>query len=523
MPYFMKKLQLLFALIFCFSLTAFGLENFNTNISINTSNTFTSPNISLSGTTTLLADDAAIADLYLPTSSACLGANENIYVLVKNEGTNTIAIGAVSVSLSGDVTIGPITNTGSIAAGAVEELTFTVDLSTVQTYNITATLTMTGDGLAGNNTDNSAVTKSAPTGTLPISCDFTNYFDPNIGCPGFIDAAGLFVAMEPFANMEGEWQGTIDNTAAINIFGTSIYDWILTPTFVCGATTAFDMKIAITEYDDIIADANGMLGTDDAVYVHVSTDCGETWTTLHTFNDANTTGIISNTLTTIDAINLSAYNGQLIQVGIQASAGAVDEGADYDFHITDINIDNIANLPVEMTSFTATAEGTTNVLAWETASEENNAHFDVQRSTNGTDFERIDKIEGNGTTVEVSNYSFVDEAPATVSYYRLHQVDLDGKMDYSDVVTVKREMLEGQLNIAPNPVTSRLNVTFNTTTETATFRVFDVRGKLVRNVEQSTNVGANNISLNISELAQGMYFLEVISDNEIQRVQFIKK
>ncbi len=469
------------------------------------------------------AADAEVTNLALPTGDPCssLSATETITVTVKNNGASPIAIGDASVALAG-VTATPQTNAGEIASGATEDIDFTVDMTTDQTYNITATVTLAGDSDVGNNSQMGSVTSGVGEATSPFSCDFTGFTGANIDvCSGFIEANGDGTPVEG----DSDWTSSSVfgvTTARHNIFSNNDDEWIITPTFDCGPTTAFAMEIAITNWNSSDPDADGMAGTDDAVYVKVSTDCGTNWTTVKTFNDANTTGIISNTLTR-RVIDLSAYDGQTIQVGIHSTDGSTDDGPDYDFHIGNPRVDDIANIPVELSTFTATAEGAVNLLQWTTVSEINNAYFDVERSTNGVEFETIGTVEGNGTTVEISNYSFIDNAPEPVSYYRLRQVDTDGPFEYSNVIVVKRDGAQRPLSIAPNPAKNHLNVLFEASTETTRIRVFDVRGKLVRNIEKATDIGENNITLEIAQLGQGMYFLEVISGSAIQRKSFIKQ
>ena len=84
-----------------------------------------------------------------------------------------------------------------------------------------------------------------------------------------------------------EWAYTLPTrttTAAINLFTTNRADWIITPFFEAAANTVVKMDFAITDFVSASADASGMEGTDDAVQIMVSTDCGATWTSLFTFD-----------------------------------------------------------------------------------------------------------------------------------------------------------------------------------------------------------------------------------------------
>jgi hypothetical protein len=157
-------------------------------------------------------------------------------------------------------------------------------------------------------------------------------------------------------------------------------------------------------------------------------------------------------------------------------------------------------LPVELTYFRAELENNTAILTFETSSEEKNSHFEVQKSTDGKNFEAIGIVNGNGTTLEVQNYSFVDsELENGTNYYRLKQVDFDGQFEYSDIVSVDYEV--EKLNFS-NIVTDELR--FNETVKDVF--LFDLQGRLLRQSSQAQ-------SLNISELNSGIYVLSIDGSN----------
>jgi len=115
-----------------------------------------------------------------------------------------------------------------------------------------------------------------------------------------------------------------------------------------------------------------------------------------------------------------------------------------------------SSLPVELTSFEAKAEGSSVQLDWATASEINNDRFEIERSDDGSSFSMIGTVKGNGTTMSKQTYSFSDVHPLSgIAYYRLHQVDFNGKFENSKIVVVHasetpQNILE--VNVYPNPV-----------------------------------------------------------------------
>ncbi|MBO2012786.1 beta strand repeat-containing protein [Hymenobacter negativus] len=118
-------------------------------------------------------------------------------------------------------------------------------------------------------------------------------------------------------------------------------------------------------------------------------------------------------------------------------------------------------LPVELTAFTAEAEGAAARLAWRTASEKNSARFEIERSLDGKTFARIGEVAAQGSKAGATDYAFRDaQTPKslTLVYYRLRQVDADGTFAYSPMraVTVGGS---GLLTLYPNPARSAVAVT----------------------------------------------------------------
>jgi hypothetical protein len=98
-----------------------------------------------------------------------------------------------------------------------------------------------------------------------------------------------------------------------------------------------------------------------------------------------------------------------------------------------------APLPVVWLSFTGNRmpNGTVQ-LNWSTASELSNSHFEVEKTTDGKTFTKLDEVKGNGTTTKISKYTYTDKQPgAATVYYRLKQVDFNSKFEYSKLVAVK--------------------------------------------------------------------------------------
>jgi len=143
-------------------------------------------------------------------------------------------------------------------------------------------------------------------------------------------------------------------------------------------------------------------------------------------------------------------------------------------------------LPVELISFKAEAiesENQVNLL-WETATEFNNAGFEIQRSSNAQNWEVIDFVEGQGSTTLSQEYIFKDWHPLSGNnYYRLKQIDYDGKFEFSNIEQITFNYTPSKLlNIYPNPSNGVFNINvYNAKQQTAFVKLFDSTGKIIWN------------------------------------------
>ncbi|MBC6698378.1 T9SS type A sorting domain-containing protein [Hymenobacter puniceus] len=172
-------------------------------------------------------------------------------------------------------------------------------------------------------------------------------------------------------------------------------------------------------------------------------------------------------------------------------------------------------LPVELKSFTAQLRNGQVALNWVTASEKNNRGFEVQRSQDAREFSTILFKEGKGTTNARSTYNAVDARPlAGLSYYRLKQIDTDGKFSYSPVVTVKNAGLT-EASFYPNPTSGKLTISLPqaTTAEGLRVRISDLTGRVLR--EQTLPVTGE---LDLASLPAGTYMVTVgTGDQQVTR------
>lgn len=165
-----------------------------------------------------------------------------------------------------------------------------------------------------------------------------------------------------------------------------------------------------------------------------------------------------------------------------------------------------AALPVELISFTGRATEAGNLLQWITATEENNEGFQVQRSSDGRDFQTIGWVAGAGTTLATQQYEYRDDQPLTgLNYYRLQQVDYDGTTDYSEVITVVRASKTNGIVAYPNPVSDLL--TLENAQGTAT--LFNALGQPIKQF----NILHTPFQVDLSDLPRGTYHLQLMGQD----------
>ncbi|RAU81474.1 T9SS type A sorting domain-containing protein [Pontibacter arcticus] len=190
---------------------------------------------------------------------------------------------------------------------------------------------------------------------------------------------------------------------------------------------------------------------------------------------------------------------------------------------TDNPCQEIVPLPVELISFEGKASAAGIALEWSTASEKDNSHFEVERSADGQAFEQIGKVNGNGNSSVKRRYNFTDNNPASdLNYYRLKQVDFDGKSEYSKVITVTADVLassELSINLAPNPCENGdcSAIIANPGRQGAiTLELKDMSGRLVH-TKTITETSGSTVKIPMAELAphKGLFILTATSGTNV--------
>lgn len=202
------------------------------------------------------------------------------------------------------------------------------------------------------------------------------------------------------------------------------------------------------------------------------------------------------------------FQGQLIFTGVGNNELRISEDGLYKVEVTNALVPGLTLkgeidatiLPVTLVSFEGRSENNQNKLTWKTTSETNNKGFEIERSADARTFEKIGFVDGSGDTKENQFYHFTDLNPLAESYYRLKQLDYDGKFEYSKVIAVKTGT--GVIKMYPNPAQTELRV--EGIAEDELVSVFTPTGGLVI---AGAKLSAGK--LDVKDLKEGIYTIKI--------------
>jgi hypothetical protein len=159
-------------------------------------------------------------------------------------------------------------------------------------------------------------------------------------------------------------------------------------------------------------------------------------------------------------------------------------------------------------------------LDWITASEINNDYFTVEKSIDNKEFFEVGKVAGSGTSTSSHDYFLDDPNPLVgISYYRLRQTDFDGMFTYSHTVAVNYKKTISNYTLFPNPANDiAYLVSDNGINPQIIIR--DAAGKLIREFYPDSSNPL--VPVQLTELKQGIYFIEVKTDYDSQFIKLIK-
>lgn len=176
-------------------------------------------------------------------------------------------------------------------------------------------------------------------------------------------------------------------------------------------------------------------------------------------------------------------------------------------------------LPLNWLSFNVVKQGRDGYLNWVVANDDANHHYEIQRSTNGTSFTTIATQNKLLTTTYNYTDAGIDILNAPVVYYRLKQLDINGKISYSDVRILRLDVKGNQISIFPNPVKEGFYVSIpfvNPDNRKVNLKLIAANGQVIATKNITTAQAANYyFGIKDMALASGQYNLQIIFEDKI--------
>jgi autotransporter-associated beta strand protein len=180
-------------------------------------------------------------------------------------------------------------------------------------------------------------------------------------------------------------------------------------------------------------------------------------------------------------------------------------------------------LPVELTKFTGTLTKGIASLIWQTSSELNNKGFEVELSNNGNDFRKVGFVKGAGTTNQIQNYTFDCLVNQAIVYFRLRQLDVDGKFNYSPVIAL-RQVNAQTASISPNPSYSDIKLSLtgydSEKLQTVITNLLGQPVAVINGLPEQVEAEFGQVA---KALKVGTYNITITGSSQAKTIRFIKK
>lgn len=202
------------------------------------------------------------------------------------------------------------------------------------------------------------------------------------------------------------------------------------------------------------------------------------------------------------------------------NAGQLGDGTNTDRN-TPIQISCGTLLPVTWLYVNGAWQNNTALIRWATASESNTSSFEIEYSSNGISFSNIGTIAAAGNSSGTIHYKFLHNAPTIgTNYYRIKQIDLDGKFIYSSIIAIQNTGSQARIIITPNPVQKEVSLFFSNTS-TKKIQLLNMSGNIL--LTEKINGANSTHRLNMSNFIPGIYILRIQIENGIETHKIIKQ
>jgi hypothetical protein len=219
------------------------------------------------------------------------------------------------------------------------------------------------------------------------------------------------------------------------------------------------------------------------------------------------------------------YNGdgslhQSVEQIANEAYTALDNNSRSTFHYTTDCV-----LPLTLLDFTAELAGKDVLLKWTTSEEINTSYFDIESSSDASTFQKKGTVKAANNSAKTS-YEFTDANPAGLAsgkiFYRLRMVDINGKFSHSKIAVVGLPPGANTFSVFPNVVKDNLFILYPRSTGKAGVRIIDESGRQVYNQQVNMSQPLNQYNVNVSSLKNGMYFVQLITNEGSKTAKFLK-
>lgn len=227
------------------------------------------------------------------------------------------------------------------------------------------------------------------------------------------------------------------------------------------------------------------------------------------------------------AMGLQDYDGTSAVVPANKNGGSASWTATNEaWRFTTTCASCIVPLPVDLLSFEGEKVKNGNRIFWKTTSEKNNSGFVLQKSADGEKFENFASLDAKSSSG--AKYEFIDTTPFDITYYRLADIDFNGKSTYSNIISVNSMVFDFNVGVTlkPNPANDLITIeTKCNVASSAELQIFNITGNLVIQNTIELKEGNNSVTQVIKELDNGVYFVKIVTPDLLNSssIKFIKQ
>lgn len=248
---------------------------------------------------------------------------------------------------------------------------------------------------------------------------------------------------------------------------------------------------------------------------------------------ANIPGVLNTGVWTV----ISSPAGSVVNIASPNSASStvtVDRLGSYTLRWTitngifsnsdDVTFNILSVLPLQFSMVRGQWVNGAAVISWRTSNEVSNDHFEVERSTDGFDFIKVGSVEIKSAPGNTNDYQYSDASVSGLSnenfFYRVKQVDVDGKYSFSPLVKLSKQKTSA-VQAWPNPFTDKITVQLKSDRGTRIrLRLMNASGVIIRETNHVVAAGSGSVVLRgLTGLNKGLYFLQVSSDSGTDMLQ----